>query len=87
NKLSMSIRKNKTDFCNQVCTKPHHLKLLLLCGFFTLQTTQQATAGVDVASNLQAFSFLGDLGDISTGFASAFLLIFFSELGDKTFFI
>ncbi|XP_074583242.1 GDT1-like protein 1, chloroplastic [Curcuma longa] len=32
-------------------------------------------------------TYLGDQGDISTGFASAFLLIFFSELGDKTFFI
>lgn len=32
-------------------------------------------------------SYFGDLGDISTGFASTFLLIFFSELGDKTFFI
>ncbi|CAA0838436.1 GDT1-like protein 1- chloroplastic [Striga hermonthica] len=61
-----------------------HLKLMLMCGFFTLQTTQQALAGADVR---QSFSFLGDVGDISTGFASAFLLIFFSELGDKTFFI
>ncbi|KAL3646045.1 Protein pam71, chloroplastic [Castilleja foliolosa] len=57
-----------------------YLKLMAMCGFFTLQSTQQALAGSD-------FSFLGDLDDISTGFASAFLLIFFSELGDKTFFI
>ncbi|GFP83322.1 gdt1-like protein 1 chloroplastic [Phtheirospermum japonicum] len=57
-----------------------YLKLMAMCGFFTLQTTQQALAGLD-------FSFLGDLDDITTGFASAFLLIFFSELGDKTFFI
>jgi len=36
---------------------------------------------------MQVDTFLGDFSDISTGFASAFLLIFFSELGDKTFFI
>lgn len=64
-----------------------YLKLLLTSGFFAFLTTQQALAGSDVASSLQSFPFLGDAGDISTGFASAFLLIFFSELGDKTFFI
>ncbi|KZV41371.1 hypothetical protein F511_38415 [Dorcoceras hygrometricum] len=63
------------------------LRLLLMCGFFTLQTAEQALAGSDISTSLQPFSFLGDIGDISTGFASAFLLIFFSELGDKTFFI
>ncbi|XP_042066710.1 GDT1-like protein 1, chloroplastic [Salvia splendens] len=62
-------------------------KILLSCGFFTFLTAQQALAGPDVASNLQSLPFLGDAGDLSTGFASAFLLIFFSELGDKTFFI
>ncbi|XP_014660680.1 GDT1-like protein 1, chloroplastic [Setaria italica] len=40
---------------------------------------------------MQPADVLGDLGDISTGFSSvkrtAFLLIFFSELGDRTFFI
>ncbi|KAK4401284.1 protein PAM71, chloroplastic [Sesamum angolense] len=65
----------------------NYLRLLMMCGLFTLQSTEQALAGTDTASSLQSFSFLGDLGDISTGFASAFLLIFFSELGDKTFFI
>ncbi|XP_057510571.1 GDT1-like protein 1, chloroplastic isoform X1 [Actinidia eriantha] len=64
-----------------------YLKFFLLFGLFTLEGTQQAIAGSDFASGLQSISFLGDLGDISTGFASAFLLIFFSELGDKTFFI
>ncbi|XP_042059953.1 GDT1-like protein 1, chloroplastic [Salvia splendens] len=62
-------------------------KILLSCGFFTFLTAQQALAGPDVASSLQSLPFLGDAGDLSTGFASAFLLIFFSELGDKTFFI
>ncbi|KAL3499278.1 hypothetical protein ACH5RR_038371 [Cinchona calisaya] len=64
-----------------------HLKLMMLCGFFTLQGAQQAVAGSDIASQLSSIPFLGDSGDISKGFASAFLLIFFSELGDKTFFI
>ncbi|XP_058200093.1 GDT1-like protein 1, chloroplastic [Rhododendron vialii] len=64
-----------------------YLKFVLLFGLFTLEGTQQAVAGSDFTSGLQSMPFLGDLGDISTGFASAFLLIFFSELGDKTFFI
>ncbi|KAH9547180.1 hypothetical protein CY35_11G021800 [Sphagnum magellanicum] len=40
----------------------------------------------EVASEESA-GFFGDVGDIQSGFASAFLLIFFSEIGDKTFFI
>ncbi|RVX04223.1 GDT1-like protein 1, chloroplastic [Vitis vinifera] len=74
------------------------LKFMLVFGFLTLQDSQQAVAGSDFASGLQLNSYLGNLGDISTGFVSvrkisltrplvAFLLIFFSELGDKTFFI
>jgi len=51
-----------------------------------LQGTQQAMAATQFGG-LQPADVLGDLGDISTGFASAFLLIFFSELGDRTFFI
>ncbi|KAL7167634.1 hypothetical protein ACSBR2_038156 [Camellia fascicularis] len=64
-----------------------YLKFILLFGLFSLGGSQQAVAGSDFASGLQSISFFGDLGDISKGFASAFLLIFFSELGDKTFFI
>ncbi|KAK2973778.1 hypothetical protein RJ640_018986 [Escallonia rubra] len=64
-----------------------YLKFALLCGAFILQGTREAVAASDFANGLESLSFLGDLGDISTGFASAFLLIFFSELGDKTFFI
>ncbi|KAL7112322.1 hypothetical protein ACP275_05G145000 [Erythranthe tilingii] len=75
------------DYGVQNALSLSYLKVLLLCGFFTLQTTQQAFAGSDVATSLQSFPFLGEFDDISTGFASAFLLIFFSELGDKTFFI
>uniref|UniRef100_A0A2C9W9W8 GDT1 family protein n=1 Tax=Manihot esculenta TaxID=3983 RepID=A0A2C9W9W8_MANES len=63
------------------------LKFVLLFGYLTLQGSHQALAGTDFASGFQSIPYLGDFGDISTGFASAFLLIFFSELGDKTFFI
>nr|XP_011463938.1 PREDICTED: GDT1-like protein 1, chloroplastic [Fragaria vesca subsp. vesca] len=65
----------------------HLWKAMLLFGFLTLQGSEPALALPDLASVLQSVPFLEDLGDISTGFASAFLLIFFSELGDKTFFI
>ncbi|GAB4857467.1 hypothetical protein Ancab_015376, partial [Ancistrocladus abbreviatus] len=63
------------------------LKLGMLFGSLTLQDTQSAVDASDFASVFRTVNLLGDLGDISTGFASAFLLIFFSELGDKTFFI
>ncbi|XP_078440424.1 GDT1-like protein 1, chloroplastic [Wolffia australiana] len=63
------------------------LKLVLLSGLLTFQGCQHAGAIAEISSGLQANSFLGDLNDIGTGFTSAFLLIFFSELGDKTFFI
>ncbi|CAH1434284.1 unnamed protein product [Lactuca virosa] len=64
------------------------LKFMLFFGISTLQDSQNAFAvGSDVANLMQSNSFFGDLSDLSTGFASAFLLIFFSELGDKTFFI
>ncbi|KAJ6812661.1 GDT1-like protein 1, chloroplastic [Iris pallida] len=63
------------------------LKMMLLIGLFTVQGSQQAIAATELANGMQPLAYFGDLGDISTGFASAFLLIFFSELGDKTFFI
>ncbi|CAH9075684.1 unnamed protein product [Cuscuta epithymum] len=63
------------------------LKLVSMSGIVTLLGTQEAIAASDIAMKLPVTSIFGDLGDISTGFASAFLLIFFSELGDKTFFI
>ena len=44
---------------------------MLLSGFFILQDSQHALAGSDdVATGLQSVPLLGDLGDISTGFAS-----------------
>ncbi|KAG8053090.1 hypothetical protein GUJ93_ZPchr0001g30544 [Zizania palustris] len=57
-----------------------------VAGVVMLQGSQQALAGTQFMG-LQPADVLGDLSDISTGFASAFLLIFFSELGDRTFFI
>ncbi|EXC10836.1 GDT1-like protein 1 [Morus notabilis] len=65
----------------------HYLNFMLLFGFLALQGTQPAVAASGFASGLLSSPYFADLGDISTGFASAFLLIFFSELGDKTFFI
>ncbi|KAI7733845.1 hypothetical protein M8C21_028630 [Ambrosia artemisiifolia] len=64
-----------------------YLKFMLFFGVLTLQDAGNAFAGSDATSVMQFGSFFGDLDDLSTGFASAFLLIFFSELGDKTFFI
>uniref|UniRef100_A0A2P2LLW9 Uncharacterized protein n=1 Tax=Rhizophora mucronata TaxID=61149 RepID=A0A2P2LLW9_RHIMU len=46
------------------------LKFLVLFGYLTLEDSQQAVAGTDFASGLQSTLHLGDLGDISTGFAS-----------------
>jgi hypothetical protein len=43
--------------------------------------------GPEVASEQSSAGIFSNLGDIQSGFASAFLLIFFSEIGDKTFFI
>ncbi|KAL0447317.1 UNVERIFIED_CONTAM: protein PAM71, chloroplastic [Sesamum latifolium] len=111
--LNKLIEKSVISLRSGVLNAPslNYLKLLMMCGLFTLRSTEQALAGTDTASSLQSFSFLGDLGDISTGCQSvctlnhfisfiefyglgltvqpnhAFLLIFFSELGDKTFFI
>eukprot|EP00250_Pteridium_aquilinum_P035211 c8881_g1_i1 orf=454-1560(-) len=57
---------------------------LALVGLFSCS---QAWAGPEIATVQDAGSWLGDLDDIKSGFVSAFLLIFFSEIGDKTFFI
>ncbi|XP_062225331.1 GDT1-like protein 1, chloroplastic [Phragmites australis] len=62
------------------------LAFATVAGMLMLQGSQQALAAAQFAG-LQPADVLGDFGDISTGFASAFLLIFFSELGDRTFFI
>nr|XP_016507423.1 PREDICTED: GDT1-like protein 1, chloroplastic [Nicotiana tabacum] len=89
NRSALSKRKNENIAVLQVLDMPqiNYLKSVVISGLFTLLFTQQASAVSEVATSLQSFPFFGDLGDLSTGFASAFLLIFFSELGDKTFFI
>lgn len=46
------------------------LKLGLLFGLFTFQGPQHAMASSDFASGILSIPFIGDLGDISTGFAS-----------------
>lgn len=46
------------------------LKFAMLIGLFTLQGSQQAIASTDFSTGLQSLPFLGDFGDISTGFAS-----------------
>lgn len=86
---ALSKRKNQSTSVLQVLDMPenNYLKSVVLSGLFTLLFTQQASAASEIATGLQSFPFFGELGDLSTGFASAFLLIFFSELGDKTFFI
>ncbi|KAL5098761.1 hypothetical protein RYX36_003088 [Vicia faba] len=58
------------------------VKFMLFFAFLTLRDSYPASA-----TGLNSIPVIGDVGDLSTGFASAFLLIFFSELGDKTFFI
>ncbi|KAK1324619.1 hypothetical protein QJS10_CPA01g02225 [Acorus calamus] len=63
------------------------LKFALLFGLLYFQSSSAIAASLDFAGVVQSIGLTGDFSDITTGFASAFLLIFFSELGDKTFFI
>lgn len=64
------------------------LMFLAVSGSVALLGTDPAFAASSIPNVTQSLvTSFGDLGDISSGFASAFLLIFFSELGDKTFFI
>ncbi|GJP40539.1 hypothetical protein CLOM_g209, partial [Closterium sp. NIES-68] len=62
---------------------------LSLLGLATPETAAAATADVIAASAAVPadVSSLLDLADFQAGFASAFLLVLFSEIGDKTFFI
>ncbi|KAI9173568.1 hypothetical protein LWI28_003220 [Acer negundo] len=86
----ISLRREYHTATDSVSSNPlfgSFTKFMMFFGLLTLQGSQAAIAGTDFGSGLQSIPFFGDLGDISTGFASAFLLIFFSELGDKTFFI
>ncbi|GAQ82441.1 hypothetical protein KFL_001110170 [Klebsormidium nitens] len=63
------------------------LAALLLAGGAT-EPAVAAELNSNLGSNLAAsFDLFEDLGNLREGFVSAFLLIFFSEIGDKTFFI
>ncbi|CAK7335636.1 unnamed protein product [Dovyalis caffra] len=46
------------------------LRFMLMFGYLTLQGSQPAVAGIDISSGFQSIPYVGDLGDISTGFAS-----------------
>ncbi|KAH9626644.1 hypothetical protein KSS87_001104 [Heliosperma pusillum] len=93
------------DISSRGTTVHQLLKFVFLFGSLNVLGAAKASAASNFVDSFQSANFLGDLGDISTGFASvrkspflishlavlllpqAFLLIFFSELGDKTFFI
>ncbi|OVA06744.1 Uncharacterized protein family UPF0016 [Macleaya cordata] len=49
------------------------LKFSMLFGLLTLQGSQQAMAGPEIATGLQSIPYFGDLGDISTGILADFL--------------
>jgi len=72
NRTALSKRKNQSTSVLQVLDMPenNYLKAVVLSGLFTLLFTEQATAASEVATGLQSFPFFGDLGDLSTGFAS-----------------
>ncbi|KAL1557259.1 GDT1-like protein 1, chloroplastic [Salvia divinorum] len=68
---------------------PHTSKICSTSAKFTFQHKAMKKCGTGTLLDYGAedASSLRDAGDLSTGFTSAFLLIFLSELGDKTFFI
>lgn len=59
-----------SDIADSATSYDSFLKFMLLFGYLTLQGSQSAVAGTEISSGLQSTPFLGDLGDISTGFAS-----------------
>jgi hypothetical protein len=63
-----SLRENHT--VASAPSKGGFLKFLLIFGYLTLQGSRPAVAGTDISTALQSIPYLGDLGDISTGFAS-----------------
>ncbi|XP_048230310.1 GDT1-like protein 1, chloroplastic isoform X2 [Ricinus communis] len=73
-KLSTKVKSIKEDEVAASTTSYGGLlKFMLLVGYLTFQGSQQAFAGTDIAVGSQSIPYLGDLGDISTGFASALL--------------
>ncbi|KAH7651531.1 Gdt1 family protein [Dioscorea alata] len=49
------------------------IKFAALCGLLAFQGSPYAVAEMEFTGGIQAMSYLGDLGDLSTGFASALL--------------
>ena len=80
--LAKGVHENIDNHESSSAVSSSVMKFMLLSGFFILQNSQQALAGSDVATGLQSVPLLGDLGDISTGFASVSksLLITFMNL-------
>ena len=67
------VKKESSRENHMVASAPSHggfLKFLLIFGYLTLQGSRPAVAGTDISIALQSIPYLGDLGDISTGFAS-----------------
>lgn len=52
------------------------VQLMVLSGAITFEDTREALAASDIGSALLSVPFLGDLGDISTGFASVTEMLF-----------
>jgi hypothetical protein len=67
------VKKKSSRENHTVASAPSNggfLKILLIFGYLTLQGSRPAVAGTDISTALQSIPYLGDLGDISTGFAS-----------------
>lgn len=65
-----SISQIARDLFSSESTFSSFIKFMMCFGLLTLQDSQPAVAATDFGSGLQSIPFLGDLGDISTGFAS-----------------
>eukprot|EP01018_Ginkgo_biloba_P015357 Gb_24386 [translate_table: standard] len=65
------------------------VKIAALTGIFSLQEYYQAWASTEIASSIQTVSWLGDLGDISTGCTSvrSLLLLFIFVNSTENMFI
>lgn len=89
NKSYLEARHQYRDYRILPCLwKFRNASVFMFIGLvFGLVLCHQAQAGIEVARVEETASWLGDVSDIKSGFLSGFLLIFFSEIGDKTFFI
>ncbi|PON47946.1 GDT1-like protein [Trema orientale] len=73
NKNSGRASEKAIDFLFSDNSVGHFLKIMMLSGCLTLQGSLPAVAASDFASGLLSNPYFADLGDISTGFASALL--------------